>query len=126
MIAMLILRCELRKGLLSILNMKNVRRNAMKVLYKDSRYIITGAPISQNAIAEARYKFLEKIGNGYHLELHVGPKALSDMLMEVGIKTVPVHFTNEKVQGMLIVPDGTLKPDEWMVGQSSERVREIQ
>lgn len=97
----------------------------MKLIERHSYYIANQKPISQATIAEARFAFSGRFGGNHPQEIRLSGRALHEMCAEIGVDKIPVKFTNESVQGMLIKPDPTLADGEWLVGSSDERISDV-
>ena len=96
----------------------------MKVIRKYEEWFVLGEPISDEAISKARFHFNSQSSNpARYLKMSTG--ALAAITKEYGIKRIPVNFTNESIQGLLLEMDSELADGEWVVGNKSERVTEV-
>lgn len=96
----------------------------MKVIRKYEEWLVPGVPISDQAISEARFQFSSQSSNpARYLKMSTG--ALAAITKEYGIKKIPVSFTNESIQGLLLERDSELADGEWVVGIKDERVNEV-
>jgi len=97
----------------------------MKLIERHLYYIANPKPISQAAIAEARFAFTGRFGGRHPHQIRLSARALNEMCAEIGVEQIPANFTNESVQGMLITPDPTLADGEWIVGSTDERISDV-
>lgn len=97
----------------------------MKVIRKYEEWLVLGVPITDQAISEARFNFSSQSTNPARY-LKVSTGALAAITKEYGIKQIPVSFTNESIQGLLLERDSELAEGEWVVGNKDERVTEVE
>lgn len=101
-------------------------KKTVKLIETNALYVSVGKKANQASIAEARFAFSSVVHGNHPFEIRMGSQAINDMCQELGIDRIPSVFTNESVQGMIITPDPTLKPDEWIVGTTNKRIKAVQ
>lgn len=96
----------------------------MKVIRKNEEWLVLAEPISDANISKARFHYGEQ-NNRPPRYLKMSRKALADICTEYKIAKIPVSFTNESIQGLLIEIDPALADGEWVVGNKEERIYEV-
>lgn len=96
----------------------------MRTLERIEQYLAPDVEISDEELAKARFKFGDVFGKRA-TELKLSSKSLNTLLAEYGKDNRPVVLTDETVQGLKIIEDGSLPSGHWLVGWSAERLNEV-